>query len=113
MGKNFFVEFETLRLHVYKLGLLLDYLFPSYPQTFGLYPNNAGYLSEPLFKSPVLDYSRYTPSVQTCGLISPCRGYKFFKRITIGLRPLVAMNDSLLCRHLSSVTGKHFCFDSL
>jgi hypothetical protein len=29
---------------------LSDYLFPSYPQAFDLYPNNAGYLSEPLFK---------------------------------------------------------------
>ena len=35
------------------LGLLSDYLFPSYPQAFDLYPNNAGYLSEPLFKSLV------------------------------------------------------------
>ena len=59
-------KFKTLRLYVYVLGLLLDYLFPSYPQAFDLYPNNAGYLSEPLFKSPVLDYSRLTYSTQLC-----------------------------------------------
>ena len=45
-----FIFNKTLRLHVSALGLLSDYLFPSYPQAFDLYPNNAGYLSEPLFK---------------------------------------------------------------
>lgn len=92
------------------LGLLSDYLFPSYPRTFGSYPNNAGYLSEPLLKSLVLDYSHSSTSTQLCRADSHLRCYRLFKQITIGLRPLVAMNNSLLCRHLSSVTDKRFCF---
>lgn len=102
---------KTLRLYVMMLGLLLDYLFPSYPRTFDSYPNNAGYLSKPLFKLLLFDYSRFTLSVQTCGLINLCRGYKFFERIIFDLRSLMALDNPILCRHLSSATGKHFCFN--
>ena len=42
------------------LRLWSDYIFPSYPQIFGLYLNNAGYLSKPLFELLVLDYSLLT-----------------------------------------------------
>jgi len=94
----------------YVLGLLSDYLFPSCPPTFGWYPSNAGYLSEPLFELLVLDYSRRTLSVQPCRADSSLRDYKLFKRITLGLRPSMAMDNPLLCRHLSSVAGKHLGF---
>ena len=101
---------KMLETTAYVLGLLSDYVFPSCPPTFGWYPSNAGYLSEPLFELHVLDYSHCTLSVQLCRADSSLRDYKLFKRITLGLRPSMAMNNSLLGRHLSSVAGKHFGF---
>jgi hypothetical protein len=99
-----------LETTAYVLGLLSDYVFPSCPPTFDWYPSNAGDLSTPLFELHVLDYSRRTLSVQPCRADSSLRDYKLFKRITLGLRPSMAMNNSLLGRHLSSVAGKHLCF---
>ena len=54
---------ETLRLCVLMMDLLSDYLFPSCPLPFEKYSISAGYLSEPLFKLLLFDYSRLTYSV--------------------------------------------------
>ncbi len=57
------------------LDLLSDYVFPSCPQTFDLYPSNAGYLSEPLFKLLVwttlilLILFNSAELINTCGAI--------------------------------------------
>ena len=54
------------------LDLLLDYCFPSYPQAFDLYSNNAGFLSEPLFKSHVWTTLVLLILLNSAELISTC-----------------------------------------
>ena len=94
----------------YVLDLLSDYWFPSCPVPFENYSSNAGYLSEPLFELLVLNYSRRTPSVQLCRADSSLRDYKLLKRIILGLRPSMASDSRILCRHLSFVAGKRLGF---
>jgi len=95
------------------LDLLSDYWFPSCPVPFENYPSNADWLDQSLLELLVLNYSRRTPSVQLCRADSSLRDYKLFKRITLGLRPSMASDSRILCRHLSFVAGKRFCFSLL
>jgi len=84
--------------------------FKPFIQIFWTYFDNAGYLSEPLFKLLYLDYSPFNQSIQACDLVQGSTPYKPLEEITFGLRPQVALDNPVLGKHFSSVAGRRFFF---
>ena len=84
------------------IELLLDYGFPPYPLSFGKYSVSDDWLDQSLLELLITLHLLHLSKSRN--LVRGSTPYKLLGEITSAFRAFVAVNDSRLSSHLSSVT---------